>query len=401
MFAMEINVEHDNRTGKSQVISTATIAPETLQHRGLKVYDDGRKSVYALHLDGGKMLNRAGSEMTPTEVDELIHQATDKKLPEVQYHEPVYSVPYRGISRPSTPKILNKISQPSPTPSSFLGEISSRNGAKINRGKKQTSQDLEGWKTTNHSLIQKRTIPGIQIEATKLPFSHIAGQSNSGTHPILHLNAKTPHILANIKTNINNSKPAVLVPVKARPEGISASLQLVDKTVDRYSPSLVSHKSEVDSDVLIENSDDLPFCSESVTAINLVKSLPEELKLEPVTMLFMGYENAEEKEDIRAELVIVDSGNDDDDKAQGGRNETNVEECLSYHPEGYKSKVFQPKVCIAKVTGSLQDELRLHRPTLILQPGENSTYLQGHEVHEHANTGSINMEKYKLCSIGT
>ncbi|KAA8580960.1 hypothetical protein FQN60_013918 [Etheostoma spectabile] len=35
-FAMEISVEHNKRTGKSQVVSTASIIPETMQERGLK-----------------------------------------------------------------------------------------------------------------------------------------------------------------------------------------------------------------------------------------------------------------------------------------------------------------------------------------------------------------------------
>lgn len=37
-------------TGESTVLSTATVPPEGLnQHAGLKVFDDGRKCVYALN----------------------------------------------------------------------------------------------------------------------------------------------------------------------------------------------------------------------------------------------------------------------------------------------------------------------------------------------------------------
>ena len=46
---MEINVTKDLLTGESTVLSTATVPPEELdQHEGVKVYDDGRKCVYAL-----------------------------------------------------------------------------------------------------------------------------------------------------------------------------------------------------------------------------------------------------------------------------------------------------------------------------------------------------------------
>lgn len=47
---MEINVTKNLLTGESTVLSTASVPPEELnQHTGLKVYDDGRKCVYALN----------------------------------------------------------------------------------------------------------------------------------------------------------------------------------------------------------------------------------------------------------------------------------------------------------------------------------------------------------------
>ncbi|KAM9337352.1 palmdelphin [Symphorus nematophorus] len=403
-FAMEISVELDKRTGKSQVVSTATITPETIQERGLKVYDDGRKSVYALHPDGGKLLNGAVGEMTPTEVEELLHQATDKKVPtEVQYHQPVYSVPYTGSSRPSTPRTPNKTPRQTPTPRSspFQGTISTRNGAQ-----NQRSQDLDGRKTQSKtpspSLVQQDSMskaekPG---EEAKLPYSHIPGQSNS---------AKTPRGLTNSKTDMNSPNSAALVSVTARSEGMPAPIQPVYRAVDSQSPSVASHKSEVDPDALIESSGDSnrhsPFC-DSIASPNLVNTLPEELQSGPVTMIFMGYEKAEdeEEEDIQAELVIIGNSDDDDDEGQGVKNEIDGEECLSYHPEGYKSKVFQPKVGVAKVTGCRDviedaytnwDDLGLHKPTFIHKPGKHSPYLQGQGVDESANT-----EKMKLCSTG-
>lgn len=418
MFAMEISVEHDKRTGKSTVVSTATINPEAFQDRGLKVYDDGRKSVYALHPDGGKMLNVEVGEMTPTEVEELLHQATDKNVTtELQYHQPVYSVPYTGSSRPSTPRTPNKIPQPTPTSNLLQGGSSSINGAQIHSEENQRSQDPEGWETPskipNPSLIQQDSTSRSQRGANKLPYSHIAGQSNSDRHLILqpHCGDKTLRGLTNIKTDVNSPNPAALVSVKTKSEGIPASAQLVYKAVDSCSPLLASHKSEADPDALIESSGHFnshsPFCAESITTLNLVKTLPEVLKSEPVTMIFMGYENAEgEEEDIQAELVIIGNSSDnDDDEAQYVKNESDVE--LSYHPEGYKSKVFQPKVGVAKVTGCSNiiedaytnwDEIGLHKPTFIHKPGKH--VLQAHGIDEHANTGSINMEKMKLCSTG-
>uniref|UniRef100_A0A8D0D379 Palmdelphin n=1 Tax=Sander lucioperca TaxID=283035 RepID=A0A8D0D379_SANLU len=355
-FAMEISVEHDKRTGKSQVVSTATITPETMQERGLKVYDDGRKSVYALHPDGGKMHNGAVGEMSSTEVEELLHQATDKSVPtEVQYHQPVYSLPYTASSTPSTPRTPNKTTRQTPTPSPR---------AQILREESQCSQDLERWKTPS-----------------KTPSPSFIQQDS--------------------ESRVQRRMPAPIQPSY--------------RVVDSRSPSQASHKYDVDPDALIESSGDFnrqsPFCAESIASLNLVNTLPEELESDPVTMIFMGYKNAEaeDEEDIQAELVIIGNSDNDDDEAQFGENESGEEECLSYHPEGYSSKVFQPKVGIAKVTGCRDiiedtytnwEDLGFHKPTFTHKSGKPSPYTQGQRVDESANTGSINMEKMKLCSTG-
>lgn len=377
---MEISVERDKRTGKSQVVSTATITPETIQDKGLKVYDDGHKSVYALNPDGGKMLNGAVGEMTPTELEELLLQATDKNFPtEVQYHQPVYSIPYTGSSRSSTPRTPNKTQWQTPTPGSspFLGDISLRN--QFCREEKPRSHYPEGWKkqskTPSPNLNQQDSTSRVQtpVEETKRNYSHIQGQFSSDRHLIPQplFGTKTPCGLTNSKTDVNTPKPAALLSVKAQSEGMPAPIQPIHRAVERQSISLASHNSEVYPDALTES-------------MNLVNTLPEELQSEPVTMIFMGYENAEdeEKEDIQAELVIIGNSDDnDDDEALYVTKESDMGECLSYHPEGYKSKVFQPKAGIAKVTGCRDiiedtytnwDELGLHKPTFIHKPGKHS-----------------------------
>ncbi|XP_062297933.1 palmdelphin [Scomber scombrus] len=416
-FAMEISVEHDRRTGKSQVVSTATITPETLQEKGLKVYDDGHKSVYALNQDGSKMHSGAVGEMTHTEVDELLRQATDKNVPsEVQYHQPLYSAPYTGTSRPSTPRTPNKTPRqtPTPSPSLFQRAISPRNGAQS-----QFGHELEGQKslskTPSPNLIQPDSMSRVQRhgEEMKQAYVHIPGQSKVDTPPIPqpcspHFGAKTPQGLTKKKTDASNPNQASLVSVKATSDGMPAPIQPVYRDLDGLRPSPSSHKSELNPDALIENSIDLNS-AESTTSLNPVKTLPEQSD-SPVTMIFMGYENAndEEDEDIHAELVIIGNSDDEVDEAKYVEKE-NDEECLSFHPEGYKSKVFQPKMGIAKVTGcrdiiedayTNSDDLGLHKPTFIHKPGKHSPYLQGRDMDESTNTGSINMEKMKLCSTG-
>lgn len=391
-------MEHDKKTGKSQVVATANITPETFRDRGLKVYEDGRKSVYALHPHGGEMLNGGVREMTPTEVEELLDRAADKDVPsDVQYYQPVYSVTYTGSSRPSTPRAANKIVKPTPSPSPSQGGISSTNGAQPYR------EEMDGLstpsKTPEPSLIEQDTMLRTKKEPKMLLHPHILGEFDSdGYQP--HFGAKTPQGLTNIKAEVNGPS---LVSVKARTDGIPTTTQLLYQAVDGSSPS---------PDSSCDFNRRSPFCAENTTTLNIVKSLPEEQQSEPVTMIFMGYEKAEdeEEEDFQAELVVIGSSSDEDEEqAQHDINGSDVEECLSYHPEGYKSKVFQPKVGMAKITGCSNDiedaytdwdELGLHKPTFIHKGGKQSPYLQGHGVEERANTGDINMEKMKLCSTG-
>uniref|UniRef100_A0A8D3BV92 Palmdelphin n=1 Tax=Scophthalmus maximus TaxID=52904 RepID=A0A8D3BV92_SCOMX len=394
-FAVEINVEHDKRTGKSQVVSTASITPETILGRGLKVFDDGRKSVYALHPDGGQQDSGAVGEMTPTEVEELLRQATDKKVPtEVQYHQPVYSVPYTGSSRPSTPKTPNKSQRQTPTssPSPFQSAISSRDGAQV-----LAEENGPG-------LIQQDPTSRVH-KSGELPYLHIPGQPRSDKRAVPQSNivVKPPRGLANSGMDTSSPHPAALVSVKARSEGMPAAIQPVYRTVDSHSPPLVSLKAEGDLDAFIETSGDFNTPSNSCA---------DELESGPVTMIFMGYENAddddeEEEEDVQAELIVIASSDEDDDKAM--TEDSDGEESLSFHPEGYRSRVFQPRVGVAKVSGRREtiedayahrEDLGLHKPTFTHKPGKHSPYLRGRGGDESANAGSINMEKMKLCTTG-
>ncbi|XP_041751809.2 palmdelphin isoform X1 [Coregonus clupeaformis] len=90
MFAMEINVQKDLRTGESRVLSTSTVTPQELQQRGVKVYDDGRKSVYALRSDGSHLGDgsKGVDELSPMEVEELLRAATEQKKSQSGPREP-------------------------------------------------------------------------------------------------------------------------------------------------------------------------------------------------------------------------------------------------------------------------------------------------------------------------
>ncbi|XP_038573113.1 uncharacterized protein palmda [Micropterus salmoides] len=87
LFAMEINVTKNLSTGESTVLSTATVPPEELdQHAGLKVYDDGRKCVYALNSPEGSHDQSQLSELSAVEVEQLLRSATLHRQVNRNYH---------------------------------------------------------------------------------------------------------------------------------------------------------------------------------------------------------------------------------------------------------------------------------------------------------------------------
>uniref|UniRef100_A0A3P9HST0 Palmdelphin n=1 Tax=Oryzias latipes TaxID=8090 RepID=A0A3P9HST0_ORYLA len=269
-FAIEISVEHDQQTGRSQVVSMATINPNSIQERGLKVFDDGRKCVFALQ-------SGTVGQMTPTQVEELLLQAAERKVPtEVQYHQPVYSTPYSGTSKPT-----------------------------------------DGTQTQRHR-------DGCQLTAEETPCM----QPLQEQEVPLHLRAqKSGH---DGKRPLSDDPPSYPGPLRTHP-----------------------HAGDVHASVSTQS--------------------------ESVTMIFMGYENAEENEDgVQAEIVIIGHSDDDDDE---DNHETETEEYVSYHPEGYRSKIYQPKVSEAKIgavvsTDTSWDDPELHKPTFTHRPGRRSACSQ-------------------------
>ncbi|KAI5618144.1 paralemmin-2 isoform X4, partial [Silurus asotus] len=282
MYAMEISVEKNLRTGECHVLSTATVNSQKFQEEGIKVYDDGRKSVYALQ-SPGKESEDAPDHLSPLDVKELLRKATVKKdQADVQYHEPVFSSPY---SRSCTPqKVERGIVSPGP------------NGIHIQSKTFSTLQpdnqicQLQDPKKI-HSYIPDHEDFHINKNAVKRQNANIT-KGCGGVH-------------------MNNAEPMQELKEQNLP------IPLFDSQLG-YKKHSSFHPRE-DACCYAENS----FSS------NVDSSAP-------VTMIFMGFKNAEPDEGdsaIQAELVVIDNDEEDNDK----------EPPLSYHPQGYHSKVFQPK----------------------------------------------------------
>ncbi|TSN03380.1 Palmdelphin [Bagarius yarrelli] len=100
VFAMEINVQKDLRTGESRVLSTCTVPAQEIQQRGIKVYDDGRKSVYALHSTLDQPEANGVDDLSPNEVEELLKQATANRTKPQEQTEPMCHKNYQSSHCP-------------------------------------------------------------------------------------------------------------------------------------------------------------------------------------------------------------------------------------------------------------------------------------------------------------
>ncbi|XP_029554381.1 palmdelphin isoform X3 [Salmo trutta] len=367
MFAMEISVEKDMRTGESQVVSMTTLTPEEFQQKGVKVYDDGKKSVYALRSEGQVIRNGVGlGELSNVEVEALLRQAGDAKVPtEVQYHRPVYAAPY--TSRPSTPAWKPEQGHVSPSPGEPNGHRTS-----ITTPHPQASPFQMLPEAMPRDGAQSR-----EEVASSAP-SHIPN-SHADTHLVqpqsaTHQGFKTGQSLTNGSSGIgphpDKNRPAIIAVLSS---GESRTpIPLIENTVtdwDRQSPINPNCRQSP----FYPSSRQSPFYTSDSgeSSFNIMNTLPPDVDSEPVTMIFMGYQNAAEEEDeenIQAELVVI--GNGDDDEEDDNNN------IPSYHPEGYRSKIFQPPARCNNTdytADSTNSESLLHRPTFTHKPGKRSS----------------------------
>lgn len=72
MFAMQISVEKNLKTGDATVLSTVPLDAHEFEAKGHKVFDDGTKSIFAVGAGAEK-------ELVPEEVDRLLNQTAWKK----------------------------------------------------------------------------------------------------------------------------------------------------------------------------------------------------------------------------------------------------------------------------------------------------------------------------------
>ncbi|XP_012998507.1 palmdelphin [Cavia porcellus] len=329
LYAMEIKVEKDLKTGESTVLSSIPLPSDDFKGTGIKVYDDGQKSVYAVSSNHSSPYNGTDG-LAPVEVEELLRQASERnsKSP-TEYHEPVYANPF---CRPTAPQRGEAIAGPN-----FQERIKIKaNGL---------SSDV------NDSMLNMDN--GLSEERSG-SFNHI-----SPIRPTPHPRSVTQHVEEKSHT-----------PQKMLTTPWEESNAIQDKYVPspraRQSPSkaaLGKSEPQCSSPTCQEEEEDVRY--------NIVHSLPSDIdNSEPVTMIFMGYQQAEDNEEdkklltgydgiIHAELVVID------DETEGDEGEA---EQLSYHPVAPCRQVYQPP----KPTP-------LPRKRLEVSPHENSNHKSPHK----------------------
>lgn len=242
LFAMEINVQKDLRTGESRVLSTCTVPAHEIQQRGIKVYDDGRKSVYAVHTALDQPEACGVDELSPKEVEELLKQATEKRKKPQEQNEPLCLKNYQN---------------------SHCSEI-------YNMGMSEWPE-LE----YSHSSVHD-------------PYQEI----HEPAHRIHYYNDQHEYY----RNSNGNSYEIYGGETRSDPKQIYDPQERHRRTQSQHVDSVVNHVP--------------PLSYGEDPKLSILNTLPSD---EPVTMIFMGYQNAKEdaqsyEGSIQAELIIIGDG---------------------------------------------------------------------------------------------
>lgn len=339
LYAMEIKVEKDLKTGESVVLSSIPLPSDDFKSTGIKVYEDRQKSVYAVSSNQNTAYNGTDG-LAPVEVEDLLRQASERnsKSP-TEYHEPVYANPF---CRPMTPQRERVIS---PGPNSQERMIMMK-ANRLGHHESESVHDMTDRLSERRSNGLTHTSP---TRPTPQPRSKV-----QQVEEMLHTQQKrmpSPWEESSIRQNAYEVSPRTeLSPGRASP--------------GKSGPQCSS-----------------PTCQEEADIrYNIVHSLPSDVDdTEPVTMIFMGYQQADDKEEekklltgydgvIHAELVVIDDEAEDDEGQA---------EKPSYHPVAPCSQVYQP----AKPTPlpRKRSEVSPHENTNHKSPHKNSISLKEQE----------------------
>ncbi|XP_051869029.1 palmdelphin isoform X2 [Pristis pectinata] len=354
LFAVEINVQKDMKTGESTVLSTVPVTVDEIKNKGVKVYEDGAKSVYALCSDGGLVQNGI-NDMTHEEVEALLQKAGEKQanIP-ATCHAPVYSSSY---SSPHYPKMfINEQVDFEPRIQESMTE--SEGVERHNPVKAQIYRNNDG------DINQERNLPSYQqamvtpAASSSCPISNFWSPSSTRSQSRQSYESPLPE---------NELNPVQLPCHQPRDNHRKAV----------FINSELNHNGRAST--ASENTD---------FGFNVCHSLPSTINTEePVTMVFMGYHNVDDENEtskvlgfegaIRAELVMI-SDDDDEVSTQQAKNHTNP----VFHPAPLSTGNEIHKTSYAAITLSAGNNSLSRKSTLISgQDNNNSPYRNYSDDH--------------------
>ncbi|XP_010296273.2 palmdelphin isoform X2 [Balearica regulorum gibbericeps] len=365
LFAMEIKVEKDMKTGENTVLSTIPLPSKEFKETGIKVYDDGRKSVYAVSSNGSTTQNGI-DELAPVEVEDLLRQATEKNSQSpTEYHEPVFA---NKFCRPVTPQKDKLVPGP---------KLEDTQRGEMNGFSNQTE-----FSSRIEPFMQQHKENGLDLPKVIQPKSPF---------PVLSHSEKKVH------TNPENR----MIHSEER-KAAHEELKPYQNTRERHNETrLLSPCHPNETSPAPQDEEDVQY--------SIVQAVPCYVDdSEPVTMIFMGYQRIDDDDAeadqklsrydgvIHAELVIID---DDEDDSKS--------EKPAYHPIGHYSQVYQPpsrkitEVPQTNPLSSLGVSLNNipHKNSISLREQEERLSSPTHRAHLHSQISGDGTEDPSLTAL--
>uniref|UniRef100_UPI00398F037B palmdelphin-like isoform X1 n=2 Tax=Pristiophorus japonicus TaxID=55135 RepID=UPI00398F037B len=358
LFAVEINVQKDMKTGESTILSTVPVMVDEIKNKGVKVYEDGVKSVYALRSDGGLVQNGV-DDMTHEEVEALLQQAGEKQVNvSAACHAPVYSSSYNNLHSLKMLLTEQTVSEP----------MIQENMTKSEGIVRHNPVMAQTYGSNDIVVNQERDLPTFPqptfIPASVSPCSVTGFRSPSSTQSQSQQSNESP-----LTENELNS---VQVPCHQQRDNHREAVFI---------------NSEVDRDGRCSSASE-----ETDIKFNVVRSLPSTTNSdETVTMVFIGYHNVDDENEtkkvlgyegaIRAELVMI-SDEDDDEVAP---HQANSHTIPIFHPAPLSTRDEIHKTSYAAINLTAGDSSLPKKSVLI--SGQDTTII--HSPYKNYSDGHM------------
>ncbi|XP_071606994.1 palmdelphin isoform X3 [Heliangelus exortis] len=365
LFAMEIKVEKDMKTGENTVLSTIPLPSKEFKETGIKVYDDGRKSVYAVPSNGSTTQNDM-DKLGPVEVEDLLRQANEKNSQSpTEYHEPVFA---NKFCRPVTPQKEKLVPGPK------LEDTYRR--------------EMNGF--SNHQT---------EFSSKTQPLKQQHKENGLELPKVIHPKSPSSPVFSHTEMEVHSNPENRVIRNEER-KSSHEELKPSQNTRERCNETSLSPCHPKKISTAPKDEDDSQY--------SIVQAVPCYVDdSEPVTMIFMGYQRVDDEEEanqklsqydgvIHAELVIID---DDEDDSKS--------EKPAYHPIGHYSQVYQPpsrkttEVPQSNPMNSMGKSLNKipHKNSISLQEQEECLNSPTRHAHLHSQVSGDGTEDPSLTAL--